>query len=275
MRTFIVGYDSNTMPQWAFLPISFQAEVAGEISRIVTTTSMVSHCVPNAEGCMELTSNFDLALIGRPAHRLAHLIDHPNAHAIPRPPKDTMRVEIDAAGMDIAGYRPVRSWCRHPHTDTVASNYVWGPRGKGTYVIKSALGARGIGQILVPAEVPGDQVLISIDCISANENTKAVLESKHPGIAYNIDGEHRVGEGLQRLKEALFIQEYIEGIDAEYRVLVGANGRLVWCPRSFYGEIYKQATGVTDKYDDVIASGQYVPDLELQKKVQQFTANLG
>lgn len=158
-----------------------------------------------------------------------------------------MRMNQRMAKYPNSGYVPVQCWMNRL---TDSSDGLVNPKGK--VVIKPKDGARGIGQYLVDADkVPLAQIMDALDryvCgrIEREELLKR-LEKYGDNLVYSTAGENWDGEGLSCLREQGYvIQSYVEGIEAEYRLLTGAHGEIVYCQRRTIrdtGTGYAQATG--------------------------------
>lgn len=116
------------------------------------------------------------------------------------------------------------------------------------YLIKSTVGARGIGQCLVDSKISVIQVLAAIKEFKREERgedeplSKFLLDKFNGGVIYNTAGEWQVNEGLSQMDD-LYLQEYLD-IEEEYRVITDSNGLVDYIQtRNRVGDVYKQAIG--------------------------------
>lgn len=154
-------------------------------------------------------------------------------------------------------------------------------------VIKGQLGARGIGQLVVnlaTAPLAGvlteisrsvNKPLVEENGIKVSKSKPEDVLSKFVGLTYNTDGEISEGEGWQHFKDKnVFIQEYVNFISNEYRVLrYPGDGCIYICERPINGgsKDFPQAGTATDR---MLINGGYLRKLDNFPLYNNFTASM-
>jgi len=120
-------------------------------------------------------------------------------------------------------------------------------------VVKPLDGARGIGQFLIdPTVIPLSVIVDLLDTFRRDQITREdVLKKLHkfdPQLKYATAGEKYEGEGFDAIKSQGFcVQDHINNIKSEYRLITGHNGEIVYCQRrsirSQTEDGFRQATG--------------------------------
>ena len=144
-------------------------------------------------------------------------------------------------------------------------------------VIKPIHGARGIGQFVIDtSKVPFKTIhdVIS-DFIKGKLETEGLFKKLEPWKDYYIYSkgtEKYEHEGLNLLKSGYMVQEYIDGVNAEYRLITDYKGEVAYCQKRSIVEKssgYPQAIGseiTTTERNDIIdfseiaSKYKYIPD---------------
>jgi len=156
-------------------------------------------------------------------------------------------VSANKAHVGYASFVPVKSW--YNKQPSGMSNVV-NPTGK--VVIKPRDGARGIGQLLIdPAKIPFIVAVETLDryilTLFSKETLFDTLKKFDPDFTYSTKGENHEDEGLTVLRsQGYVIQNFIDNVDAEYRLITDHNCRVAYCQKRSIrndAEGFPQATG--------------------------------
>lgn len=130
-------------------------------------------------------------------------------------------------------------------------------------VIKPIHGARGIGQFVIDtSKVPFKTIHELIFKFTENkleiDELFQKLEPWKDCYIYSKGTEHHEYEGLYLLKNGYMVQEYIDKVNSEYRVITDYKGDIAYCQKRSIVEKspgYPQAIGseiITSERDDIV-----------------------
>lgn len=127
-------------------------------------------------------------------------------------------------------------------------NFVGQQWVSGNYVLKPLSGARGIGQFLVnnnESKVKLEASVLISKLANCKDDLSSILDNPNWNVIYNTHGENSENEGLNALRDqGVFLQEYIDNIEDEYRVLTDGEGELTYIQKRFRREDkFRQAIG--------------------------------
>jgi hypothetical protein len=262
-QTVVISINTNALTNYLHLPPRF--EVASKIGKQNVVYDVMIHSQPRYQlGAKGVETNFDLFINNHldkspDEAEWNHLLPADMIHVHPRYPKHTQAMKLLAAEQPKnSKFRPVRTWSASLLAGN-SNSYSFGHDPEGSVVIKPREGARGIGHFIANLDMISLGQLFG--CIKAEESTaKAIEEYFAPHVSYHPGDEREENEGLKSLREqGMVMQETVEGIKAEYRVLVDHNSDIFMIlPRervkrsedediNVHGTDYRQGTGSSCK----------------------------
>lgn len=136
--------------------------------------------------------------------------------------KRIQRLIMNRSGAGYPGYMPLRIWTPDLNVgDNFSNSAYFGSGYEGKLVLKADNQARGIGQIVFDTKdySPG-----KIYYDSRKVESLESFEEKLPLAALGYDTNNGPHESLKVLvRDNLFLEEFVEGIVSEYRVLFGGG----------------------------------------------------
>lgn len=236
----------NNMDNFQHLPQSFN--YGGDFVRI--------HRSPAVDiDRDQISCNFDLLITDQYYSkspigiRWTDLLQADQLVVLNRPPKpaQAMQMLTIAAAKDLRHYRHVPTWLATSCSKGTDAPWIFGSGFKGRCVIKHLNGARGIGQIMFDADrVPVDTVVHAARC---GKDALLKLKERFPTISIPTARGRTGEEPFNLLKEDVFLQEVVEDVVAEYRMLLRPDGAHWVFNRSREPQDgFEQACGVFDEF---------------------------
>jgi len=240
-RTFVVAIDPN-MDNFSVLGLRHTLKNGNDVvvHNDPAMNMQGAETVFNFDVYISGKRGFDPILVSAPRHRLI---------VVPRHTKSVQAALLQKAVADFDGtpqhgFRHVPTWIN----GWGGRNY---PCSTDRMVVKPGDGARGIGQFTVSTQnVNMDYFLKQLNKLVEGEHTQEKLDeflSQFNGnVKYHTGSENFPLEGLGALKEdEIVVQEVIENIVKEYRVITDKNSRPAYWQerRRPVGQNFPQATG--------------------------------
>lgn len=166
-----------------------------------------------------------------------------------RPPKPAQAMQMLAIAHrnDLRHYRHVPTWLNTGLRKGADVPWVFGHGFKGRCVIKHLNGARGIGQIMFDADrIPVDTV---VHAARGGKDALLKLKERFPTLSIPTSRGKSEEEPFDLLKEDVFLQEVVEDVVAEYRMLLRPDGNhWVFNRDRKPQDGFEQACGVFDEF---------------------------
>lgn len=250
MHTIVIAITLSNMNNFKHLPEQFTLGSGKGTRRIIT------HSDPRVSIVEDDTlANFDLLInesFSAEVHRTTRwdeILPSNQIVTLPRPGKAVQAIQMHRAAKaaKLRNYRHVPTWDNFSSPTDSCNPWTFASGYKGQVVIKTMNGARGVGQVQFDSNVvPVDFVL---QCIDQGSKGLEKLKERHPSVAIPTERAHNDREVPSLLQSDLFLQEVVENVDAEYRMLLRPDGEH-WIYRRDRKpqDGFLQATGEFDEY---------------------------
>lgn len=263
MKTVVVAInDSHTVSQFGLNDYSGALSINGEIVRFMIHRHPLMKIVDGSE----LQTNFDIIIDNTMSNERKSLLALLPEHRVfrnMREPKSITRYKINNAAAGKGGFIKIKAWST---TDDLLKGQSgeFGNFFDGRVVIKDEWGARGIGQVLfdITQVSPGDVMaelsnvhrkVVHADDVAGlngdNLTDEQILEMIHqvlPSVNFGYDTNKGIRESLRAITgNKLYLEEFIPGIKAEYRILFSPGRHAVFPRQIEMVDGFPQACGST------------------------------